>query len=1003
MTLFYDFGKFCKKKCLTDLVKFFILTSMIFCVVGCNLDTVTEEKNTTGTIQGTVIYDNATVSDYSGIQVSLFSSNGLMASNNCISRTIVTKSRSLESVGITNSKGEYIFENVPEGVYTIYASSNSSTQKAVATNVVVRASETVTPDVLGLTATGSLEGYVEIDYSTDGVLGLDVFIPGTSFIAKVDGTGYFKISNIPIDTGYELYIQKGDKVLKLCSSEDIDNALTNSGYLGYSYLDSAELGSCSIRWLGSFWEVPENPELYDAYFNMIDNCSYIWDGNFWDSFGTARGINWRGSWTSHEKIHYPDLYDAYYNEKDGCSYIYTEDGWVLLAKGGADGLSINWRGSYTSSDNISNPQHYDAYFNTTDGCSYIYNSTCCRWELLVKSNNGINWLGEYYDSSSISNPQNFDAYYDCTTGCSYIYMNGWWYLLAEAGRDGEDGVDGVSINWRGNYSSSDDIYAPQYFDAYYNTSDGCSYIYTWGSWQLLAKAGEDGVDGVNGDTGASIKWRGSYSTSEAIYEPQYLDAYYNSTDGCSYIYTTDNTWCLLARNGIDGIDGTSIKWRGSFYSNPNYPRLLDAYYNTTDGCSYIYTEDGWKLLAQKGDTGENGVSIKWLGSYTDSSKISNPKVLNAYYNTTDGCSYIYTGSSWQLLARKGSDGATSSGDGSIRWLGSFVDFNEVPNPDAMDAFFNETTGCSYIYNGTEWILLAQSGADGAAGNDGISINWLGSYANTNFIHGPKYLDAYWNTTENCAYIYDGEKWTVLAKGPASGGSGSTDPTIGTEAGANIVGTTLVSWENPQGVIRIPNGVTDIAEGVFYNKDDITRVIIPSSVVSIGKEAFYDCYNLTSVEFLGPGLKIIGESAFAGCENLANIVLPNTLTTIGIAAFMYCKNITTVNIPNSVVTIGNDAYRYCSMLRTLTIGSGVTNLEEYIFGDCDTLTSVTIPDNVLRISVRLFVECDSLSEVHASGTWSDNEGNSNKVITVEDLKRSDYMAGYSDITWTRDTN
>lgn len=890
MTLFYDFGKFCKKKCLTDLVKFFILTSMIFCVVGCNLDTVTEEKNTTGTIQGTVIYDNATVSDYSGIQVSLFSSNGLMASNNCISRTIVTKSRSLESVGITNSKGEYIFENVPEGVYTIYASSNSSSQKAVATNVVVRASETVTPDVLGLTATGSLFGTVLIDSSTNGVLGLDVFIPGTSFIAKVDGTGDFKISNIPIDTGYELYIQKGDKVLKLCSSEDIDNALTNSGgYLGYSYLDSAELGSCSIRWLGSFWEVPENPELYDAYFNMIDNCSYIWDGNFWDSFGTARGINWRGSWPSHENIHYPDLYDAYYNTTDGCSYIYTEDGWVLLAQAGRDGVSINWRGSYTSSDNISNPQDYDAYFNTEDGCSYIYK---------------------------------------------------------------------------------------------------------WGSWELLAKAGEDGVDG---DTGASIKWRGSYSTSEAIYEPQYLDAYYNSTDGCSYIYTTDNTWCLLARNGIDGIDGTSIKWRGSFYSNPNYPRLLDAYYNTTDGCSYIYTEDGWKLLAQKGDTGENGVSIKWLGSYTDSSKISNPKVLNAYYNTTDGCSYIYTGSSWQLLARKGTDGATSSGDGSIRWLGSFVDFNEVPNPVAMDAFFNETTGCSYIYNGTEWILLAQSGADGAAGNDGISINWLGSYANTNFIHEPKYLDAYWNTTENCAYIYDGEKWTVLAKGPASGGSGSTDPTIGTEAGANIVGTTLMSWDNPEGCIRIPNGVTDIAENVFYDNDKITRVIIPSSVVSIGHRAFSSCNKLTSVEFLGPGLEIIGEDAFKYCNNLAYITLPSTLQVIGDSAFYGNSSLTIVNIPDSVTVLGSEAFSNCRMLRTLTIGSGLTELDGYrTFCDCDSLVSVVIPDTVTSINNTIFYNTDNLNELYITGTW-----NSGKTILINDLKSG---AAYNMVGfYTRDTN
>ncbi len=962
MALVYDLVKNCKVKSFACFVTICIVTSMIFCIVGCK-DPVPVELETTGTIQGTVIYNNATVSDYSGIQVSLFSSNGLMSSKNCVSKTIATTitSRSLESVGITNVKGEYVFENVPEGVYTIYASSNSSTQKAVATNVVVRASETVTPDVLGLTATNSIVGRITIDGCVDDVLlGLDVFIPGTSFIAKVDKSGHFEISNVPAGTGYELYMQKGEKVIFLASGLEVyPGDYYSSCGIGTISLDSTVFETRSaFVWHGTYR--PENPQENDAYFNTEDGCSYIWNGYYWNLLAQAGRDGKDG--------------------KDGVD--------------GKDGKSINWLGSYFDSSYIEDPQWGDAYYNYEDGCSYIYYFD--NWQLLVKSESDINWRGSYYDPSYISDPKMMDAYYNHEDGCSYIYIWGEWKLLAKAGEDA------VSINWRGNYSSSDDIYAPQYFDAYYNTSDGCSYIYTWGSWQLLAKAGEDGVDGVNGDTGASIKWRGSYSTSEAIYEPQYLDAYYNSTDGCSYIYTTDNTWCLLARNGIDGIDGTSIKWRGSFYSNPNYPRLLDAYYNTTDGCSYIYTEDGWKLLAQKGDTGENGVSIKWLGSYTDSSKISNPKVLNAYYNTTDGCSYIYTGSSWQLLARKGTDGATSSGDGSIRWLGSFVDFNEVSNPVAMDAFFNATDGCSYIYNGTEWILLAQSGADGAAGNDGISINWLGSFANTNFIHEPKYLDAYWNTTENCAYIYDGEKWTVLAKGPASGGSGSTDPTIGTEAGANIVGTTLMSWDNAEGVIRIPNGVTDIAEEVFYDNRKITRVIIPSSVVNIGEYAFYNCEKITSVEFLGPGLENIGEYAFKDCENLAYMTLPSTLKVIGKEAFQNCS-ITTVDIPDSVLSIGEGAFRYCELLRNISIGNSINNLEQYVFADCDSLINITIPENVLTISVRLFIYCDSLSNLEISGVWNCNDGQTNKTILIEDLQRDSYSDGYYDYTWTRDTN
>ncbi|MBP3449005.1 MAG: leucine-rich repeat protein [Spirochaetaceae bacterium] len=959
------------KKNFESFVLILILANCFFVIVGCKDPVSVIEPEKTGTIQGTVIYDNATVSDYSGIQVSLFSSNGLMASNNCITRTILRKSRSLESVGITNSKGEYIFENVPEGVYTIYASSNSSTQKAVATNVVVRASETVTPDVLGLTATGSLSGQVYIDYSIDGVLGLDVFIPGTSFIAKVDEDGYFEISNIPISTGYELYIQKGEKVLQLYDSEEIDIAIYYSGRLGTSYLNSAELESDSFKWLGSFWETPENPELNNAYFNYNDGCSYIWNGYFWDLLAQA-------------------------------------------GRDGEDGRSINWIGSYGSSDWIYYPEYLDVYYNTSDGCSYIYTNS--GWEILTLPGKSINWLGSYYSTSAAQSDNwptgHLDAYYNTSDGCAYICIDGDWVLLAKAGADGTNGKDGEdarSINWRGSYSSSDNISNPQYLDAYYNTTDGCSYIWNGCYWDLLAQAGEDGEDGEDGIDGAdgndgqdgkSINWLGSFSSANEINNPQHLDAYRNSTDGCSYIYISEGVytprWQLLASKGESGL---SINWRGSYASSNqiSYPQKLDAYYNTIDGCSYIYNGSRWELLAQKGDTGDTGVSIKWLGSYTDSSKISNPKALNAYYNTTDGCSYIYTGSSWELLARKGTDGATSSGDGSIRWLGSFVNFNEVPNPDAMDAFFNATDGCSYIYNGTEWILLAQAGADGAAGNDGISINWLGSYANTNFIHEPKYLDAYWNTTENCAYIYDGEKWTVLTKGPASGGSGSSDPTIGTEAGANIVGTTLMSWDNAEGVIRIPNGVTDIAENVFNDNNKITRVIIPSSVVSIGHSAFYDCDKLTSVEFLGPGLEFIGANAFSDCDNLAYITLPSTLQVIGGSAFCYDSSLTIVNIPDSVTVLGGDAFAGCTMLRTLTIGSGLTELKHRTFYNCDSIVSVTIPDTVLSIADTVFVDCDNITELKITGTW-----NSGNVLTITDLKvKYGTFTAYS--TYTRDTN
>jgi len=713
-------------------------------------------------------------------------------------------------------------------------------------------------------------------------------------------------------------------------------------------MSSKEWETASFKWLGSFNLKPTNPKLYEAYFDTTDGCSYIWNGSNWDLLAQAG--------------------------KDGADGTNGKDG-----EDGNDGVSINWRGNYSDSRDIDNPQYLDAYFNTTDGCSYIWNGY--SWELLVqKGADGISirWLGSYSDSSYIYDPQYLDAYFNTTDGCSYIYTNYGWTLLAQKG---DNGIDGKGINWLGNYAYAYEIDNPQYLDAYFNTTDECSYIYTNNGWTLLATKGDNGIDGKG------INWLGSYAYAYEIDNPQYLDAYFNTTDGCSYIYT-NNGWTLLAQkgdagtDGIDGTDGASINWRGSYSSSEEIeePQYLDAYFNTTDGCSYIYSNNGWELLAQKGDAGTDGKTINWLGSYSDSSEISEPQLLWAYYNITDGCSYIYNGNEWQLLTRKGTDGVTGSGDGGIRWLGTFDSEYEIYDPVAMDAYFNAYDGCSYIYNGTYWVMLARAGADGldgidgmdgTDGEDGTSINWRGSHSSANDVYNPQYMDAYWNTTENCAYIYNGYSWTVLIKGPASGGTGSSSSNIGSEVGANVVGTVLIGWDNPEGDIRIPNGVTDIAENVFKNKDNITRVFIPSSVVSIGPSAFYDCDNLTSVEFWGENLEIIGEDAFKSCGRLSS-----------------------VDIPDSVISIGTEAFSECSMLRTVNLGSGVTRLQGLTFYNCDNLTSIVIPDSVMYISDALFYYCDSLSVLQISGKWAYN--GTTKNLTISDLKYSNAF----EYVWTR---
>jgi hypothetical protein len=115
--------------------------------------------------------------------------------------------------------------------------------------------------------------------------------------------------------------------------------------------------------------------------------------------------------------------------------------------------------------------------------------------------------------------------------------------------------------------------------------------------------------------------------------------------------------------GPAGKNGTSILWLGTFASAPVSPHLDNAYYNSTTKRSYLWNGHSWQILAKDGSpgvagpagaNGADGKSILWLGTRT--SAPSSPALDNAYYNSTDKKSYVWDGSSWQVLAQDGAPG-----------------------------------------------------------------------------------------------------------------------------------------------------------------------------------------------------------------------------------------------------------------------------------------------------------------------------------------------------------
>lgn len=84
---------------------------------------------------------------------------------------------------------------------------------------------------------------------------------------------------------------------------------------------------------------------------------------------------------------------------------------------------------------------------------------------------------------------------------------------------------------------------------------------------------------------------------------------------------------------------------------------------------------------------------------------------------------------------------------------------------------------------------------------------------------------------------------------------------------------------------VPQGTLRIGVNAFYSSD-LTEVILPDSVTSIGDSAFIGCFDLKSVN-IPDSVTTIGEEAFYHCRNLKSVTLPASLTDIAMDAFENC--------------------------------------------------------------------------------------------------------------------
>lgn len=327
-------------------------------------------------------------------------------------------------------------------------------------------------------------------------------------------------------------------------------------------------------------------------------------------------------------------------------------------------------------------------------------------------------------------------------------------------------------------------------DIWLDTDDNQLYTHDGSAWI----PGKSGTDGLPGEAGVSIAWKGSLSAAPS--NPEELWAYYNTTDKSSYVYS-DSAWYQMSVDGTPGTPGTSITWKGSSSSPPANPQLNWAYYDTDNGIAYIYNGTGWEVLAQDGLDGIDGLDgttyYTWL-KYADS--------------PTSGMSDSPTGKTYMGLAYNKTDPSESPYYSDYNWSLIKGDTGGIGIP-----------GTSYFV----WIKYADNSSGSNMSDYPTGKTYIGiAHNKTTSVESSTASDYNWS-------LIQGPQGIQGSQGPAGsqglpGTAGPTGPT-GATGSQGPAGTTYYTWlkyaDSPTtGMSDSPTGKTYM--GLAYNKTSITE-------------------------------------------------------------------------------------------------------------------------------------------------------------------------------------
>ena len=186
-------------------------------------------------------------------------------------------------------------------------------------------------------------------------------------------------------------------------------------------------------------------------------------------------------------------------------------------------------------------------------------------------------------------------------------------------------------------------------------------------------------------------------------------------------------------------------------------------------------------------------------------------------------------------------------------------------------------------------------------------------------------------------------------------------------------------------VVLPSTLTKIGYSAFSGCKSLTDINLPSTITEIDEFAFCDCESLTTLN-LPDNLTSINDTIFSGCYNLEKIkfpsqlqeIMPMALANLGIkevdlshvkhhltiyhSAFARCDKLETVKLPESMTRIRDNIFFNCTSLKNIEFSKDLKSIHDSAFKNCISLTEMmNLPDTVTEIYDSAFEGCSKLKQ------------------------------------------